>query len=98
MSKMLHSVTCLAELRHPSGVALDDGDGLAALADEVADDAARCRGRVRVLGEVVGADDGVVVVLAAVLPAVLGVVARLAHLQVQDGVGLSGAMDSKPRM
>ena len=100
---MLHSVTCLAELRHPSGVALDDGDGLPALADEAADDAARRRGRVRVLGEVVGADDGVVVVLvrrsaAAVFPAVLGVVARLAHLQVQDGVGLSGAMDSKLRM
>ena len=100
---MLHSVTCLSELRHPSGVALDDGDGLAALADEAADDAARRRGRVGVLGEVVGADDGVVVVLvrrssaAAVLPAVLGVVARLAHLQVQDGVGLSGAIDSKLR-
>ena len=90
-------MTCLSELRHPSGIALDDGDGLAALADEAADDAARRRGRVGVLGEVVGTDNGVVVVLA-VLPAVLGVVARLAHLQVQDGVGLSGAMDSKPRM
>ena len=92
-----YTMTCLAKLRHPSGIALDDGDGLAALADEAADDAARRRGRVGVLGEVVGADDGVVVVLA-VLPAVLGVVARLAHLQVQDGVGLSGAMDSKLRM
>ena len=56
--------TCLAELRHPSGVPLHDGDGLAALRHEPADDAAR-RG-VGVLGEVVGADYGVCVVVLVV--------------------------------
>ena len=52
------------------------------------------RRAVGVLGEVVGADDGVIVAIIFVF----GVVARRTDLQVKDGVGLCAVRDSELRV